>query len=62
MIKVIIHPSKDGQFYFTIVRGQVSVTSETYTEKSNAKRAAKNLINGIWSTQMDDVKYVDETK
>jgi uncharacterized protein YegP (UPF0339 family) len=62
MVKVKIHSSSDNQFYFTIEKNQVSTTSETYTRKANAIKSAKNLIDAIWSTQMDDLKIIDTTK
>jgi uncharacterized protein YegP (UPF0339 family) len=35
---IVLHRSKDKQFYFTVVasNGRVLVTSETYTRKRNA--------------------------
>jgi uncharacterized protein YegP (UPF0339 family) len=43
MIKIKIEQSRDGQFFFTVrtKNGRVRTTSETYTRKRDAKRAAE---------------------
>jgi uncharacterized protein YegP (UPF0339 family) len=44
--RAIIHRSGDGQFYYTVVakNGEVLVTSETFTQKHNAKGGIGALI------------------
>jgi uncharacterized protein YegP (UPF0339 family) len=66
MVKVKIHRSKDGQFYFTFVKNQVSVTSETYTRKANAIKSAMGLAEGLrnwWHLYEEgDAEIIDTTK
>jgi uncharacterized protein YegP (UPF0339 family) len=62
---IVLHRSKDKQFYFTVVasNGRVLVTSETYTRKRNA-------LDGITALQFKiaeaikkgDAAIKDETK
>lgn len=43
MRHVELRRARDGQWYYVVVaaNGQVTETSETYTRRSNAKRAAR---------------------
>lgn len=44
-MKILIHQSKDKQYYFTIVasNGRIIATSETYTQKVNCVKTAKRF-------------------
>ena len=48
-MKIIILPSDDKQWYFVVTarNNQPILTSETYTRRSNAVKAARKIIAGI---------------
>lgn len=49
LMGIEIRQSKDGQWYYVCIanNGEVMNTSELYPSKSNAKRAANDLIGQI---------------
>ena len=58
MLKIKIHVSKDGKFYFTInsKNGQVIATSETYTRKTSLRRSVASLVSNVelWNFEIID--------
>jgi len=58
---IIVHKSKDGQFYFTVTahNNKVLTTSETYKKKAGAIKGITSLINLITD---GDYSIIDKTK
>ena len=58
-MKINIHKSSDGQFYFNIVAktGEVIATSETYHNKKDCRDTIKSIIS-----QAALIRVVDKTK
>lgn len=63
---IIIHKSKDNQYYFTIValNGRILCTSETYKRINSALRGCASVIHNILSVKGEGIhQYVnDKTK
>lgn len=56
--KFTIHPSQDGQFYFTLTaeNGQVLVTSETYTQKHNCIEGIAAVCTAVYAATYEKLK------